>query len=287
MDAEGAVQVMLAANLRPLGPYPTRHEPWDCACLLCGEITSPTYGAIVYGGGCRWCAVPGFKANEPAIVYLIQHAGYGAAKIGIAKASGTRLNKHSREGWQTLATVNALGKVAAAIEDSILKWWRADLQLPPYLGPDEMPQKGWTETVALAEINVAETIRRMRSIEVGARAAPKCSSRSAPDRPSATANDIIHRAKRPSATVLPLATDQKAGLPNLAAVDRAAPPIQHQCRTLPLDTIRYMPGPTLRASAKLLASPRVVPLPPVCCAMSIGRPEPILYISVTFNLHKL
>jgi hypothetical protein len=75
-----------------------------------------------------------------------------------------RLSEHSREGWQTLAIVNALGKVAAAIEDSILKWWRTDLQLPPCLGPDEMPQKGWTETVALAEINVAETIRRMRSM---------------------------------------------------------------------------------------------------------------------------
>jgi hypothetical protein len=164
-DAEKAAQLMLAANLRPLSPYPGRHKPWNCVCLLCGENTSPTYGAIVYGGGCRWCAVPGFKPSEPAIVYFIQHVGYGAAKIGIAKASrAARLSEHSRGGWQTLAIVNALGKVAAAIEDSILKWWRTDLQLPPCLGPDEMPQKGWTETVALAEINVAETIRRMRSM---------------------------------------------------------------------------------------------------------------------------
>jgi hypothetical protein len=50
------------------------------------------------------------------------------------------------------------------METDILVWWRKELGLPPYLSKSEMPQRGWTETVDLDAIDVAETIRRMKSL---------------------------------------------------------------------------------------------------------------------------
>lgn len=50
------------------------------------------------------------------------------------------------------------------IEDEILGWWRGELALPPYLGPQDMKQGGWTETVSAEEIDIAVTIRRIRDL---------------------------------------------------------------------------------------------------------------------------
>jgi hypothetical protein len=66
----------------------------------------------------------GFRADEPALVYLITHAAFGAAKVGIADASGLRLAQHRREGWQMLAAFQVTAKAAIAIETDILRWWR-------------------------------------------------------------------------------------------------------------------------------------------------------------------
>jgi NAD(P)-dependent dehydrogenase (short-subunit alcohol dehydrogenase family) len=41
-----------------------------------------------------------FSAEGPALVYLITHAAYGGAKVGIADTSGSRLAEHRRAGWQ-------------------------------------------------------------------------------------------------------------------------------------------------------------------------------------------
>jgi hypothetical protein len=60
--------------------------------------------------------------------------------------------------------VEVPGELALAVEDNILNWWRAELALPAYLGKQEMPQGGWTETVDSAEIDLAATIRRIESL---------------------------------------------------------------------------------------------------------------------------
>lgn len=156
---------MQTVGLEPLEPYPGSLRPWRCRCTRCGRTVHPCYSTVQRGwGGCRWCRNSGFKSGEAAIVYLITHSGYGAAKIGITDAEGSRLKKHQRQGWQTLKMVEVPGELALAVEDNILNWWRAELALPAYLGKQEMPQGGWTETVDSAEIDLAATIRRIESL---------------------------------------------------------------------------------------------------------------------------
>jgi hypothetical protein len=96
------------------------------------------------------------------VVYLTTHVGFQAAKIGIADASGSRLKKHTTRGWQVLCTVAVLGERALSIEAEILDWWRGELALPAYLGPQDMKHGGWTETVGVEEIDLALTISRIR-----------------------------------------------------------------------------------------------------------------------------
>jgi hypothetical protein len=98
------------------------------------------------------------------MVYLIIHEGYGATKIGITNSAGGRIITHRRRGWQVVTTVKVPGEVAWYIEANILIWWRIERRLPIYLGRHEMPQSGWTETVDSNEIDLADTIRRIRQM---------------------------------------------------------------------------------------------------------------------------
>ena len=121
-------------------------------------------------------------ADGVALVYLITHAELGAAKVGIADTSGSRLAQHRREGWQIQAVFQVNAKSAAAIETDVLKWWRGALGLPSYLTRAQMPQGGWTETVAAARIDLAATVTRLCKLAVQQDARP---SRSQSGRPSA------------------------------------------------------------------------------------------------------
>jgi hypothetical protein len=160
-----AMAAMRNAQLQPLEPYPGSLAKWRCRCLKCNKIVSPCYSTIQRGsGGCRWCRNSGFKAADDAVVYLITHTGFRAAKIGITDSSGSRQKKHITRGWQVLYTVAVPGERAISIEAEILDWWRGELALPTYLGQREMKQGGWTETVSAEEIDLAVTIRRIRHL---------------------------------------------------------------------------------------------------------------------------
>ena len=160
-----AMAAMRNAQLQPLEPYPGSLAKWRCRCLKCNRIVSPCYSTIQRGsGGCRWCRNSGFKAVDDAIVYLITHTGFRAAKIGITDSSGSRLKRHITRGWQVLCTVAVPGERAMLIEAEILDWWRGELALSAYLGQREMKQGGWTETVSAEEIELATTIRRIRHL---------------------------------------------------------------------------------------------------------------------------
>jgi hypothetical protein len=108
----------------------------------------------------------------PALIYLVTHDGYGAAKVGIGDMRGLRLAQHRREGWQVCATFQVTAKAAIAIEADILRWWRRELGRPSYLGRHQMPQGGHTETVALAGIDLAATVTRICSLAVRQDARP-------------------------------------------------------------------------------------------------------------------
>lgn len=106
-----------------------------------------------------------------ALVYLIAHAELGAVKVGIADTAGLRLAQHRRKGWQILAVFQVSAKSAAAIETDVLKWWRGALGLPSYLTRSQMPQGGWTETVAAGRVDLAATVTRIcnRAVQQDAR----------------------------------------------------------------------------------------------------------------------
>jgi hypothetical protein len=98
------------------------------------------------------------EADAPALVYLVIHTALGAAKIGVTDAAGSRIAQHRRAGWQLLAAFQVSAEMACDIEDDVLRCWRHELGLPSYLRRDQMPQGGWTETVAAGRVDLAATV---------------------------------------------------------------------------------------------------------------------------------
>ena len=106
------------------------------------------------------------RGSTPALVYLVTHAALGAAKIGVGDVEGSRIAQHRCAGWQLFAAFQVTAKVALAIETEILRWWRRELRLPSFLRHHQMPQGGYTETVALADIDLAATVTRICNLAV-------------------------------------------------------------------------------------------------------------------------
>ena len=52
-------------------------------------------------------------------------------------------------------------KSAVAIETDVLKSWRSTLGLRSYLTRSQMPQGGWTETVAAGRVDLPATVARI------------------------------------------------------------------------------------------------------------------------------
>lgn len=163
-----AIACMRAAGLEPLEPYKNNWTPWLCECLRCGERRTPTLHNVQGGHGCGNCAPRGgdggFRVDEDAIVYLLSHGRYGSVKVGVANDWERRLHQHHKCGWETVLVVDVPGTVAWRTERAILDWWRKDLGLVPHLGPQEMPQGGWTETVAAADIDLMATMDFIRQL---------------------------------------------------------------------------------------------------------------------------
>lgn len=53
---DGAFEVMRAAHLEPLEPFPGDRKPWRCRCDKCGSEVSPQYYRVKNGRSCRFCA---------------------------------------------------------------------------------------------------------------------------------------------------------------------------------------------------------------------------------------
>ena len=163
-DAE-VVPIMRSAGLEPLEPYESSRTPWRCRCLTCERVVTPTYGGIRSGqGGCKFCAVTGLDYSAPGIVYLSTHPGWQAAKVGVTTtASKTdRIAAHTARGWNLLGTWSVpTGADAEDIENTILDWWRDELDAPDAVPAADMPQGGWTETASLVLVDLDETIARI------------------------------------------------------------------------------------------------------------------------------
>jgi hypothetical protein len=62
--------------------------------------------------------------------------------------------------------------MACVIEDDVLRCWRHELGLPSYLRRDQMPQGGWTETVAAGRVDLAATVAHVCELVLSPEARP-------------------------------------------------------------------------------------------------------------------
>lgn len=81
------------------------------------------------------------KDDSPSLVYIIEHRAYGAAKVGVGTEE--RVRQHTSRGWEAVWVSPMMTRLDAMELEQRL------LQVPGvlgFLGKEEMPQNGATET---------------------------------------------------------------------------------------------------------------------------------------------
>jgi len=138
------------------------------AWFLCeaGHEWQSTVNNRTHGQGCPECAERGgFNPGKPGFVYFLEHEAFRAFKIGITNEGTTRLAAFQVRGWNVLnLEYFERGDNAAAVERAIKQWWRRDLGLAAWLGPEDMTGTGgWSETISSAEVDAVTCIDRVRN----------------------------------------------------------------------------------------------------------------------------
>ena len=152
-----ALKLFKSRGFTPIVKYKGRKYPWKSKHNVCGKIVSPTYGSIKAGGGCKYCQIGGINLLAPAYIYLITNPSLNSHKVGIGgfDSSMDRLEKHIKQGWKTFNKMDLdTAEEAFEIEQDVLNWLRNELNLQQYLLPEQMPQRGHTETVDASEIDL-------------------------------------------------------------------------------------------------------------------------------------
>lgn len=119
-----------------------------------------------HGQGCPFCSEGGgFNRGKPGYVYFLEHKQLRSFKVGITNVGTSRLDHFKSDGWTVLNLEHFEdGGHALAVEGSIKRWWRVDLGLPMWLGPEDMVRtSGWTETIHSDELTAVSCIARIRS----------------------------------------------------------------------------------------------------------------------------
>ena len=98
------------------------------------------------------------KADTLALVYVIAHPGLRAVKIGVSDAAGSRIAEHRRQGWHLVAAFRVAADARPPRSRMTCSGGGVTSGLPLFLGRDQMPQDGWTETVAMGSIDLAATV---------------------------------------------------------------------------------------------------------------------------------
>ncbi|TCK63132.1 zinc-ribbon domain-containing protein [Curtobacterium sp. PhB136] len=135
---------------------------WECTK---GHEWKSTVNNRSHEQGCPVCADRGFQQSKPGFVYFLEHRGLRSFKVGITNEGTVRLDLFQIEGWTILNLERFQnGAQALQVESAIKRWWRKDLGLPMWLGPEDMARtSGWTETISSDELTARECIERIRT----------------------------------------------------------------------------------------------------------------------------
>ena len=143
-----------------------RKTPTPARCLAdgCGYVWRPWPSAIRRGQGCPRCAKYGFDPSAPSRLYLLVLPDPPLLKIGVMGEGRTRLDQHTRRGWQVVRTWSTpTGTDALDLEDSVLSWW--DLQGAIPAQRREVPAGiGFTECVHVGRVDVPGTLAYIESL---------------------------------------------------------------------------------------------------------------------------
>jgi hypothetical protein len=152
-------------GLEPIEDYKGAKIGRRCICMTCNREVSPQYNSMQQGqGGCKYCAPVGLRRAEAGLLYLIKHEEFRVLKIGVSsgKARKNRLKSHEKYGWYLVHSWDMVNAgLAEAIETAVLRHWRRNLGAPPAMRKEDMPQSGYSETVAMfyvAEEDAVSTV---------------------------------------------------------------------------------------------------------------------------------
>lgn len=88
-----ATMSMKSGGFEPLEPYPGQtHEPWECKCMNCERIVSPTLSNVKNGASCIYCS--GYKLDALEVVATMQRAGLEPMEPYPGKTSADWKCKH-------------------------------------------------------------------------------------------------------------------------------------------------------------------------------------------------
>ncbi|MFE2165920.1 hypothetical protein ACFXB3_12755 [Streptomyces sp. NPDC059447] len=163
VSAEEAEELLRLKGGIPMAPYPgATTVPWPSRCSVCKTEISPTVHAMRRPNSlaCWLCgrakghAAGGFKVLAPAVVYVVEHRGYGisgAGKYGVSGSWKSRRGHHRLQGFDHVTGIVECrtGRDALILEDAVEKMLRAE-GIGPYVPKFLMPHGGWTETWDLA-----------------------------------------------------------------------------------------------------------------------------------------
>jgi len=160
LDEKDAIAVMRKGGLEPQEPYVKANVGWKSRCIICKRIVRPSLNSIRDGGGCRYCAIGGFRPQLPSYLYLVTNASLNAHKVGITNLDRRydRLERLHIQGWQTYKKFDFKeGEQAKECEKKIFQIIRHDLKIPIYLSKEDMPLTGGhTETMDADLISLKE-----------------------------------------------------------------------------------------------------------------------------------
>lgn len=157
ISSSEAKKLFKSKGFTPLAKFNGAKKPWKSKHNVCGKIVYPSWGSLKRGRGCKYCQIGGINLLAPAYLYLITNKSLNSHKVGIGgfDSSINRLEQHIKQGWQRYAQMDFdTAEQAYEVEQAVLDWMREDLQLPPYLLLEQMPQRGHTETVDASEIDL-------------------------------------------------------------------------------------------------------------------------------------